>query len=275
LNLIEQKGNQMLSRKIARRVVFILGCVVILLLTSVIPAAESVGLTADNPTETTSDEPRHTQPVVVFGPYRLIQPPARGDSDKAASEPEQSMWTGNVYKIKSGDTLSRIAPRLGFSVSELSSCSGIINPNRVSIGQTINKPGTCVTPPPARREVVVVAETVPISSSAIENVINFAMAQRGDPYVWGGDGPNVWDCSGLVHAAFARSGINTSRSTKTLINEGRAIGRAALMRGDLVFPSSGHVGIYIGNGQMIHAPQSGDVVKVSPVYAFYAGRRLL
>lgn len=75
--------------------------------------------------------------------------------------------------------------------------------------------------------------------------------------------------------AFSKIGIRLPHYTGAMIGIGRAISRGALQRGDIVFPQRGHVAIYLGNGKMVHAPQSGDVVKVSAAYAFYAGRRLL
>ena len=71
------------------------------------------------------------------------------------------------------------------------------------------------------------------------------------------------------------AGIDISRTTYSQINDGQAVSQDQLQPGDLVFPHAGHVGIYVGNGQMIHAPQTGDVVKVGPVYNFYAGRRII
>jgi cell wall-associated NlpC family hydrolase len=113
------------------------------------------------------------------------------------------------------------------------------------------------------------------ASGAVEGVVGFALAQLGEPYVWGATGPNSWDCSGLVQAAFRSVGIITSRTTKTLINEGSSVSRANMVRGDIVFTSSGHVGIYLGNNEMVHAPQTGDVVKISTLWSFYAARRLM
>lgn len=112
-------------------------------------------------------------------------------------------------------------------------------------------------------------------NSRIETVITFALAQLGKPYRWAAAGPSSYDCSGLVMTAFSKIGMKLPHFTGTLIGIGRAISRGALQRGDIVFPQRGHVAIYLGNGKMVHAPQTGDVVKVSSVYAFYAGRRLL
>lgn len=112
------------------------------------------------------------------------------------------------------------------------------------------------------------------ASSRIEAAVTFALAQQGKPYVWGATGPRAFDCSGLVVTAFKHAGISLPRTTKTIIGRGTAVSRSAMLRGDLVWTSSGHMGIYLGEGKMIHAPQSGDVVKVSTVWSFYAARRL-
>ncbi|MBQ5695503.1 MAG: C40 family peptidase, partial [Clostridium sp.] len=66
-----------------------------------------------------------------------------------------------------------------------------------------------------------------------------------------------------------------SRTTYTQINEGVPVSRENLQPGDLIFTHAGHVGIYVGNNQFIHAPRTGDVVKVSSVYKFYAARRIV
>lgn len=263
----------------AKFVVALVGLVITFLLVTS-DSAESFP-TADSATEAPTDNPRHTPAVKPFGPYRLIQPSPQREQKivqvAKVAEPKllKPVWTGNVYVVKSGDTLSGIAPHLKVSAGELARCSGIGNPNRISIGQKIHKPGTCVAPPPAPQKTVTQRIDTPApASGTVETAISFAMAQLGDPYVWAANGPDSWDCSGLVHAAFAHAGIAISRSTKTLIHEGISVSRGEMVRGDLVFPSDGHVGIYLGNGQFVHAPQSGDVVKVGSVYSFYAARRV-
>ena len=100
-----------------------------------------------------------------------------------------------------------------------------------------------------------------------EQVVQIAKSYLGAPYVWGGTSPSGFDCSGLVQYVYARLGIGISRTTYTQINDGRSVSKSELKGGDLVFfaNSNGvhHVGIYIGGGQFIHAPQTGDVVKIS------------
>ena len=93
------------------------------------------------------------------------------------------------------------------------------------------------------------------------------MAQRGKPYVWAASGPGSFDCSGLTSYAYRAAGITLPHSSRMQSQMGQPVSRDQLQPGDLVFFYSpvSHVGIYIGNGQMVHAPTSGDVVKVAPL----------
>jgi peptidoglycan DL-endopeptidase CwlO len=116
-------------------------------------------------------------------------------------------------------------------------------------------------------------------SSAAQVAIDMAMAQRGKPYVWAGSGPGSFDCSGLTAYAFAAAGVSLPHSSRMQSQMGQSVSRDALQPGDLVFFYSpvSHVGIYIGNGQMVHAPTSGDVVKVANLDSmgnFVGGRRI-
>ncbi|WP_189957519.1 C40 family peptidase [Streptomyces alanosinicus] len=97
--------------------------------------------------------------------------------------------------------------------------------------------------------------------------IAYAYAKLGSPYVWGAAGPSAFDCSGLVQAAYRSTGISLPRTTYAQINAGRRVSRSELQPGDLVFFYSGvsHVGIYVGNGQMIHAPNPSAPVRLAPV----------
>ncbi|OPJ65778.1 putative endopeptidase precursor [Clostridium chromiireducens] len=117
--------------------------------------------------------------------------------------------------------------------------------------------------------------SVPSAGNA-QAILNAAYAQLGKPYQWGATGVSTFDCSGFTQYVYENAaGVDISRTTYSQINEGQAVSQGDLQPGDLVFTHPGHVGIYVGNGQMIHAPQTGDVVKVGPVYSFYAGRRIV
>src|SRR3954451_22004814 len=104
-------------------------------------------------------------------------------------------------------------------------------------------------------------------SGAAQTAVSTALAQVGDPYVWAAAGPNSFDCSGLVQYAYASAGISLPHSSKGQASMGRAVGRADLQPGDVLafYSPVSHVGIYIGNGQMVHAPTSGSSVKVVPI----------
>ena len=112
-------------------------------------------------------------------------------------------------------------------------------------------------------------------------VVGIAMRYLGVPYVWGGASPSGFDCSGLVMYVYAQVGISLPHNAAMMYSYGSPVSRAQLAPGDLVFFSGlGHMGIYIGGGQFIHAPHTGDVVKISSLndswYAssYYGARRL-
>lgn len=95
-------------------------------------------------------------------------------------------------------------------------------------------------------------------------VLQIAYRYLGVPYVWGGTTPSGFDCSGFVQYVYAQRGIYLPRTTYEQVNVGRRVSRSQLRAGDLChFP--GHVGIYIGGGQMIHAPRPGDSVRVASI----------
>jgi cell wall-associated NlpC family hydrolase len=97
--------------------------------------------------------------------------------------------------------------------------------------------------------------------------VAYAYGKLGSPYVWGATGPNAFDCSGLVQAAYRSAGISLPRTTYSQIDAGRRVSRSELLPGDLVFFYSGvsHVGIYVGHGQMIHAPNPSAPVRLAPI----------
>lgn len=126
------------------------------------------------------------------------------------------------------------------------------------------------------------ADTVVAPPPTHSNVANIAMSQLGTPYVWAGSAPGGFDCSGLVMWAYAQVGVSLPHSSYGQYGYGVPVSRDQLQAGDLVFfDGLGHVGIYIGGGQFVHAPHTGDVVKISSLdeswysATFVGARRIL
>jgi peptidoglycan DL-endopeptidase CwlO len=105
-------------------------------------------------------------------------------------------------------------------------------------------------------------------------VVGIAMRYLGVPYKWGGSSPSTgFDCSGFSKFVYAQVGVNLPHNAAMQYQLGRPVARSDLQPGDLVFfHGLGHMGIYIGGGSFIHAPQTGDVVKISPLSGWYSSR---
>ena len=114
-----------------------------------------------------------------------------------------------------------------------------------------------------------------VSSSSVQAVINMVKRQVGKPYVYGAAGPNSFDCSGLTYYCYKNAaGITLNRSSAAQASNGRYVSKSELKPGDLIFFNSGtnrirHVGMYVGNGQFIHAPSPGKSVKYENLYSSY------
>jgi cell wall-associated NlpC family hydrolase len=115
--------------------------------------------------------------------------------------------------------------------------------------------------------VAIAAAPVAAPNHAAQVAVDTALAQQGKPYVWGGTGPGGYDCSGLTSAAYKAAGISIPRTSKAQATAGVPVDKAHLQPGDLIFFYSpvSHVGMYIGNGQMVHSSTFGQPVKVAPV----------
>lgn len=111
-------------------------------------------------------------------------------------------------------------------------------------------------------------------ANAVDTAIAFALAQVGDPYQWGAEGPDKWDCSSLMQAAYKAGGIHIPRTTGMQIGVGMRVQSSALQPGDLVFTKPGHVQMYIGNGQIVEAPRTGLNVRVDKYSGAWQIRRI-
>lgn len=113
------------------------------------------------------------------------------------------------------------------------------------------------------------------------SVVRQAQKEIGVPYHFGGNSPDIgFDCSGLVHYCFAKLGLKVPRNTEALFHSGRVVPKGHLQLGDLVFfdilgSGPSHVGIYIGQDRMIHAPSTGSRVRIENIAIPYWLRRFV
>lgn len=113
------------------------------------------------------------------------------------------------------------------------------------------------------------------ASGRAKTAIAFALAQIGDPYVYGGTGPDGWDCSGLMMKAWAAAGVSIPRVVGPQMGAAKSIPMNALQPGDLVaYGNMQHIGMYLGNGKVVHAPRPGKSVEITGLGGFSVGGRV-
>jgi LysM repeat protein len=190
-----------------------------------------------------------------------------------------------VYVVLAGDGLSIIAQRLGVPVASLLSTNNLRITSVIWPGMRLTVPAgghlpVAANPAPATTSSStpdtsvpsVAGAPTPTVSAALQPMINFAFAQQGKAYKFNTAGPDTYDCSGLVMAAFAEIGISLPHRAAMQATFGATVDPSAIQAGDLVFlessPGSGlidHVGIAISATQWIHAPRTGDVVRIGMI----------
>lgn len=195
---------------------------------------------------------------------------------KPAPAPAPTVNTNaSSYTVKSGDTLSKIATTFGTTVSKIKALNGLTNDN-LQVGDVLKVKGTV----PATTTNNVTAPTTNTSTSntstpskntssnqstssnaSASSLIAEAQKHLGKAYSWGGNGPTTFDCSGFTSYVFAKSGITLPRTSGAQYASTTKISESQAKPGDLVFFDYGsgiaHVGIYVGNGQMINAQDNG------------------
>jgi cell wall-associated NlpC family hydrolase len=105
------------------------------------------------------------------------------------------------------------------------------------------------------------------ASGSVATAVNYALAQRGEPYVFGSNGPDSWDCSSLMQASYREAGISIGRTTYAQAVLGRAVSRSEVQAGDLViyYADQGHVAMVIDSNTAVHASTEGAPVKTAPI----------
>jgi len=121
------------------------------------------------------------------------------------------------------------------------------------------------------------ADVRPPAPTRAERAVKVALDAVGTPYRWGGESPATgFDCSGLVRWAYGRVGLDLPHNSYALYSEGRRVSESGMEAGDILFfEGLGHVGLYIGRGRMVHAPQSGRNVEVVRLATTNYGPRLI
>jgi len=110
--------------------------------------------------------------------------------------------------------------------------------------------------------------------------VKAALSKQGTPYVWGAKGPKVFDCSGLTQWAWGQAGVTIGPDTYTQVKQGVPVAPGDVQAGDLIFPKGswesrgpGHVQLAISPTEVVHAPQTGDVVRIAPMPKDFIARR--
>jgi cell wall-associated NlpC family hydrolase len=118
-----------------------------------------------------------------------------------------------------------------------------------------------------KKDPTLLAKLPVVGDGKAAQALRFAMGKLGRPYVWGAAGPTTFDCSGLTMWAYRQVGINLPHYTGSQWNAGTHVSESQMQPGDLIFfyADLHHMGMYVGGGKMIHAPHTGDVVRIAPL----------
>jgi cell wall-associated NlpC family hydrolase len=217
------------------------------------------------------------------------QPAAQGTTSPAAQSNVQIAVSPSIYVVQPGDGLYQIAQKLGVSLNDLLTVNGLKVTSLIVPGQPLKVPANgrtlSITTPSAAQQPAKRGSASATSSGSQANVqapsakaaavVAFARAQLGKPYLFAAAGPDAYDCSGLVVAAYNSIGVKLPHHAATQSTYGVAVDwkTSPILPGDLVFTHStsggdlSHVGIALDATHYIHAPRTGDVVKIAPMPA--------
>lgn len=195
--------------------------------------------------------------------------PATPTTPKEPAKAPADNGSGSVYIVKSGDTLSRIGSQYGVSVANLKQWNNLKS-DLIYIGQKLNINGGNA---PAKTPAVETPKAPQTDAGYnVDKLVSTAKSFTGTKYVWGGSSPSGFDCSGFIYYVYKQAGMNISRTSAAGFFD-RSFYVNSPQVGDLVFFSGtykagiSHLGIYLGNGQFIHAGSDGvEIASVSNSY---------
>lgn len=218
-------------------------------------SAEYISITDDNNTLT---------PDSIVGKVALVNTSSLNLRSGAGTQ------YGIVKVLTYGEQLDIVAESNGWIKASISGTTGWLSSEFVNIYDENNIPSGPI----------VIETPLITSSSSGEYIVSLAEKYLGIPYVWGGTTPSGFDCSGLIQYIYKEIGIYIPRVTYDQVNVGKTITRNNLQPGDLIFFTSegdptdiGHVGVYAGNNEFIHAPAPGSVIKYSSLSNSYYNKQ--
>lgn len=240
-------------------------------------------LAVHGPSDSSSLEvrPTPTPAPAPQTPHGPAMPEPVKETPKKPAGPDGS-GTAVVEKValRPGDTLYALAGAHGTSVKVLQELNDLGTSTLIYAGDTLRVPDA----PQSEQVQTGLPETDPPKSdppksdppkkktpkeaprSGAKAAVAFARAQLGKLYVWGGTGPNGYDCSGLVMRAWEKAGVKLPRTTWGQVKAGKPTTRDELVPGDLIISNNGgHVQLYVGDGKVIHAPGKGRTVTTAPL----------
>jgi len=196
---------------------------------------------------------------------------ARRAAENAARQAEEERKAAAEAARKAAEEAAKKAAATPSSTSTPKTTTPNTSTPKTTTPKTTTSTPSSSTTSPTSGPSPTASTSVPAPKAGVDAVIAFARAQLGEPYQWAADGPDSWDCSGLTMVAWAQAGVRLSHYTGSQYQQTARVPVDQLKPGDLVFfgPSVAgihHVGLYIGNGQMIHAPYTGTVVKISSIW---------
>jgi len=189
----------------------------------------------------------------------------------ASSSKKPNKTTPSTYIVKAGDSLGLIASKTGVSMGELKRINGLTS-NLIHPNQTLKL--SRKTSPIYASKPSQVTNDVETDASNNGGIVDLALKQQGAPYLWAGSTPDGFDCSGFLYYVFKNNGYNVGRTSVAAYRaQAKSVAANSLRAGDLVFFQNtykqglSHAGIYLGNGQFIHAGSSG--IQISNVQDSY------